>query len=126
VRLLGSRAPDDLPDLYAAADVFALATEREGWPNAVVEALACGIPVVATRTGGVPELVADGEQGYLVEDAEGALTAALARALDRPWDRDRVAERVRRRGWGDVAREVDEELAAALATSRDQRRTDDA
>jgi len=41
----------------SAADVFCLASEREGWPNVIHEALACGLPVVATNVGGVPEMI---------------------------------------------------------------------
>lgn len=64
VRLLGVRA--DVPDLLAAADVFALASRWEGMPNAVMEAMAAGLPVVATAVGGTPELLVEGETGFLV------------------------------------------------------------
>jgi glycosyltransferase involved in cell wall biosynthesis len=65
VRLLGERA--DVPDLLEAADLFVLPSRSEGQPNAVIEAMAMGLPVVATRVGGVPELVEDGVEGLLVE-----------------------------------------------------------
>ncbi len=63
-RLLGRRT--DVPDLLAAADVFALASRWEGMPNAVLEAMAAGLPVVATAVGGTTDLVLDGETGFLV------------------------------------------------------------
>jgi colanic acid/amylovoran biosynthesis glycosyltransferase len=76
---------DRLPAHYRAADVFALAStsergEKEGIPGALVEAMAAGLPVVATRHGGIPEVVDDGHDGLLVEEAD---VGALARAIER-------------------------------------------
>jgi glycosyltransferase involved in cell wall biosynthesis len=72
----------DVPELLAAADVFALASSSEGMPVSVLEAMAAGLPVVASRVGGVPEQVVDGETGVLVDpgDAED-LADALSRLL---------------------------------------------
>jgi glycosyltransferase involved in cell wall biosynthesis len=76
VRWLGPRA--DVPDLFAAADIGVLASHEEGFPNAVIEAMAAGLPVVATNVGGVPEAVADGATGLLVAPRDPpALSAAL-------------------------------------------------
>ncbi|GAA1768555.1 glycosyltransferase [Nostocoides vanveenii] len=68
----------DIPELMAAADVFALASAHEGLPVAVMEAFAAGLPVVATRVGGIPGQVRDGVDGLLVprRDAQ-ALAAAF-------------------------------------------------
>jgi len=76
-RLLGVRA--DVPDLLAAADVFAMPSRAEGLGIAALEAMAAGLPVVASRAGGLAEVVLDGETGHLVEVGDAA---ALARALD--------------------------------------------
>jgi glycosyltransferase involved in cell wall biosynthesis len=80
VRLAGERG--DVQEVLAGADVFVLTSRSEGMPVSVLEAMAAGLPVVASRVGGVPEQVADGETGLLVEpgDASG-LAAALERLL---------------------------------------------
>jgi glycosyltransferase involved in cell wall biosynthesis len=80
VRLAGERR--DVPELLAEADVFALASASEGMPVSVLEAMAAGLPVVASRVGGLPEQVADGETGVLVEPGDpDDLARALARLL---------------------------------------------
>jgi glycosyltransferase involved in cell wall biosynthesis len=83
VRLLGSR--DDVPELLSRAACFVLASDYEGSPLAVIEAMAAGVPVVATGVGGVPELVADGETGFVVPPgAASALAAAVEAVLSDP------------------------------------------
>ncbi len=83
VRFLGPR--DDVPGLMAAADVVVLPSRMEGLPLAVLEAMACARPVVATAVGGVAEAVADGKTGCLVPAGEpAALAAALAALLNDP------------------------------------------
>lgn len=71
VHLLGLRK--DIPDILRAIDVFALASLNEGISNTLLEAMACGLPVVSTAVGGTPELIRHGENGFLVEarDYEG-------------------------------------------------------
>ncbi len=64
VRFLGQRA--DVRDLLADSDVFVMPSSSEGCPHALLEAMACGVPVVATRVGGIPEIVEDGRSGLLV------------------------------------------------------------
>ena len=76
IRLLGARS--DVPDLLRAFDLFVLPSIAEGISNTVLEAMATGLPVIATRTGGNPELVEDGVTGALVPVGD---RAALARAL---------------------------------------------
>jgi colanic acid/amylovoran biosynthesis glycosyltransferase len=67
---------------YEAADIFVLSSLWEGCPNVVLEAMAHGLPVVATAVGGIPELVTDGDSGLLVPPGDpDALAAALARLL---------------------------------------------
>jgi glycosyltransferase involved in cell wall biosynthesis len=104
-RLVGEVPHDDLAPWYHAADVTLLASEREGWPNVLTESVACGIPVVATPVGGVPEIVREGHSGILAPP-EG-LEAALRAALSRGWDVDEVRRGVGERTWEDVSREVE-------------------
>ena len=81
VWLAGSR--DDVPALLAALDVFVLPSLAEGISNTLLEAMACGLPVVATRVGGNAELVSEGETGLLVPRADPqAMAAALQRYID--------------------------------------------
>ena len=83
VRWLGVR--DDVPRLLAASDVVALPSNWEGFGLALLEAMAAGKPVVATRVGGVPEVVDDGKTGVLVPAGDAdAFHRALARILDDP------------------------------------------
>jgi glycosyltransferase involved in cell wall biosynthesis len=67
VVLSGRVAPDEVQRFLQAADFLVLPSYSEGMPQAVLEAMNCGLPVVATRVGGVPEAVIDGETGLLVE-----------------------------------------------------------
>jgi len=83
---------DDLPDLYRAMDLFVLPSLAEGISNTILEAMASGLPVVATAVGGNPELLEPGVTGALVPPRDpAALAAALASYLDDP-------ERLRREG----------------------------
>ena len=86
VRFAGWAARAAMPDILRAADLFVFASRDEGMPNAVLEAMASGLPVAATRISGNEELVLDGETGLLVPpDDVAALAGALGRLLG---DRD--------------------------------------
>lgn len=117
VRLAVARPHDEIAQWLAAADAFCLATAREGCSNAILEALACGVPVVTTRVGGNADLIRDGVNGFLVPyfDASAFAEAILA-ALSRPWDRQAIAQQAAR-SWEDVGDEVMEELLAAVRSS---------
>ena len=81
VRFLGRIAHERLPEVYSLADVLILASAREGWPNVLLEAMACGTPVVATRVGGVPEIVRTKAAGSLIESRDPESIAAAVRCL---------------------------------------------
>jgi glycosyltransferase involved in cell wall biosynthesis len=91
VRLEGDRR--DVPAVLADADAFVLSSRSEGLPVSVLEAMAAGLPVVASAVGGVGELVVDGETGMLVPPADAeALAAALATIVADPALRRRLGE----------------------------------
>ncbi len=78
-------ARDDVPELLRAMDVFALPSQAEGISNTILEAMACGLPVVATEVGGNAELVVEGETGRLVPASDPeALAAAMREFIENP------------------------------------------
>jgi len=98
VRLLKSRPRECVFELYRQADVFVLPTWREGFPNVVLEAMAAGLPVVATPVGAIPDMIRDGEEGLLVPARDAAaLTHALGRLANDPGLRARLGARARAR-----------------------------
>jgi glycosyltransferase involved in cell wall biosynthesis len=104
VRFAGVRDRDELAASYSGADVLCLPSRREGLPMAVLEGMAFGLPILATRVGGVADLVEDGRSGYLVdpEDVDGL----AARIRD-------LADGERRARMGSEARARVNEFAAA-------------
>jgi len=82
VVLTGRVAPEEVPHLLQASDFLVLPSYSEGMPQAVLEAMNCGLAVVATRVGGLPEAVIDGETGLLVEPRDvGRLQQAMERVI---------------------------------------------
>lgn len=80
VHFLGLRT--DIPDVLGAADIFALSSDWEGNPLSVIEAMAAGLPVVSTAVGGVPELLQDGQEGFIVQPGHAEqLSQAMVRLL---------------------------------------------
>lgn len=105
VTLAGAQPPAKVATWMAAADVVTLPSHSEGNPNVLVEAMACGRPVVATPVGGIPEIV-DASTGILVPPHDPpALQRGLAQALARQWDEDAISRRFSR-GWDQVAGET--------------------
>jgi glycosyltransferase involved in cell wall biosynthesis len=78
-------ATRDVPEVLAGSDVFVLPSRSEALPNAVIEAMAAGLPVVASEVGGIPELIAQGVTGLLVAPGDPpALAGAIGYLLDHP------------------------------------------
>jgi teichuronic acid biosynthesis glycosyltransferase TuaC len=101
----GHQSSAQIVEWLAAGDVFCLPSHSEGCPNVIVEAIACGRPVVATNVGGIPELV-DESCGILVPPRDSrALAEALERTLAASWDPSRISAHLGR-GWDTVADET--------------------
>jgi glycosyltransferase involved in cell wall biosynthesis len=124
--LLGNRS--DVPELLPAFDVFAMSSLYEGLPCAVVEAMSCCVPVVATAVNSVPEVVIPGRTGVLARPHDPAsLARALAYVLDNPERAARMAQRARAHIGGRFRPEVlgadlDEAYALALEFGAARRR----
>jgi len=100
VTLTGAIPNAQLAAWYSAADALILASSREGWANVLLEAMACGTPVAATRIWGTPEVVADESVGLLFEPRTSeALAEALLRLLATPSDRAHVRRYAEGFGW---------------------------
>jgi len=116
VRLLGAVDNGDLPGYYNAADVFALASSSEGCPNVVLEAIACGVPVVATAVGAIPELVPASCRRLLVhERTPEAFAGALRSCLDEAPAASDLANRAKMLGWDDTCDRLQSILAKSAA-----------
>lgn len=97
LRFLGRVDQDQLAKCYSAADILVLPSSREGWPNVLLESMACGTPVVATRVGGIPEIVTSVSAGRLMP---GRTQADVVNAVADLWQRmpDRVTVRSHAQG----------------------------
>ena len=97
---VGARSHDEIPLWMNACDVLCLPSLSEGLPNVVLEAMACGVPVVASRVGGVPEVVREDVNGLLIPACDAAaLAAALRQALTLRWDAITIRESVGTFDW---------------------------
>jgi teichuronic acid biosynthesis glycosyltransferase TuaC len=115
VRFAGAQTPDGVALWLAAADAFVLASDFEGCPNVVLEAMACGRPVVATKVGDVERMVPP-FAGILVDDPEDrtALAESITAALTRGWDARRIRDHVAAQSWDGVAQKVLAQWFAAI------------
>lgn len=88
VRLVGDVPQEQLPVYYSAAAALVLASDREGWPNVLLESMACGTPVVATNVWGIPESVNAPAAGLLIRERSPAeIARTVKRLLASPPDR---------------------------------------
>lgn len=117
----GRVLPTAVPEHMNACDVFCLPSREEGCPNVVLEALASGKPVVASRTGGIPELVW-ADNGILVtpEDPD-ALARSLLDAVQRSWDPEALRRTVPSLSWNEVGDTYARIVSEIIAEHRAQR-----
>jgi teichuronic acid biosynthesis glycosyltransferase TuaC len=105
ITLNGACSSQKVAQWLAAANVLALPSYNEGYPNVIIEALSCGRPVIATNVGGILELVNE-ESGILIAPRDSrALAAAIEKAMNRRWDEHFISEQFRR-GWDEAADEL--------------------
>lgn len=115
VKLAGYRPHDELALWYAASDVFVLLSSREGSPNVVMEALACGTPVVAARVGGIADLLDGKEFAVLLsERTSHAAAMGIKKFLQAPPDRSEIRRFAESHSWEVTAARVYEVWKQAL------------
>lgn len=117
VHFMGAMAPKDLSIPLSAADVFVLATRNEGWANVLLEAMACGLPIVTTDVGGNREVVCRPELGIVVPfGVPAALDAGITAALMRQWDGQQIRAYAIENSWDERVRVLLEEFVAVYRT----------
>lgn len=104
MRFLG-QLQSELPRCYSAADALVLASSREGWPSVLLEAMACGTPVVAARVDGTPEVVTSRAAGVLFEPRTvAALADAIRGLLKNPPERAETRRHAEQFSWDETTR----------------------
>jgi glycosyltransferase involved in cell wall biosynthesis len=100
VILLGSVDHDQLPELISQARVLALPSYNEGVPNVVLEAMACGIPVLVSNVGGIPEVVNEKICGKIISaKSDLAVANGLAYILSKAWDKEKIQQHSLQFSW---------------------------
>ncbi len=103
VTFLGRVPHDQLAKIYSAADALVLASSREGWPNVLLEAMACGTPVIASNISGTPEIVAAPAAGILMEErTPDGLANAVRKLFENLPDRSTTREYAEQFSWDDT------------------------
>ena len=117
VKFLGAVSHDELVWFYNAADLCCLLSEREGWPNVVVEALSCGTPVLATRVGGIPEILTSSHVGIMVDREPRAVANGLKSGLECTWSKTDIMAHAKQFRWSDTADALKEVFQSVLSMS---------
>ena len=114
VNWLGLTPPKEVPAFMAQANILCLPSHMEGVPNVALEAFACGLPVVATRVGGIPEVVTE-TTGVLAEPRNPeSFATALTCALQTSWDAAAIRRHAAQFDWNENARQLLQILSAAV------------
>ncbi len=116
VFLEGQKPPEDMPKYFSLADVLILPSDREGWANVLLEAMACGTPVVSRAIGGARDLIQSDVAGRVVDSDNPELLAdAVKKVLDDNYDRKDVAEYAGHYDWTETSMKQREIFNSAIA-----------
>lgn len=122
VSLEGEKLHSEIPLWLAACDLVCLPSYNEGCPNIILEALACGKPVVATRVGAVPEIISSDEYGFLVDvNKKDDLAEAISKSLDKQWSQEKLRERVSGFTWAGTAEGIKNILEGVIPDNTHKR-----
>lgn len=115
VNLAGVISHDMVASYLRYCSCLVLASYHEGVPNVLLEAAACGVPIIATHVGGIPEVVDEGVTGYLVNkgDIQG-LAKVLTKCLDQSWDQDSIVKHAEKFDWNKNVAQLNQLLQGAL------------
>ncbi|TWT81150.1 putative teichuronic acid biosynthesis glycosyltransferase TuaC [Planctomycetes bacterium CA13] len=115
VVIAGTRPQEELKLWYSAANLSCIMSSREGSPNVMMEALACGAPLVSTRVGNVPEVLANPVLGSMIDNRSAEAAApVLSAALSKQWDRNAIRQFAISHSWVAVASRVREVFDRAI------------
>lgn len=118
VKLVGPVSHDEIYWWLNSADFFCLPSQREGCPVVIHEALACGVPVISTTVGAIPDLIKDNRFGLLCEpDSVPAFTAIMKQAMSKTWDREIISAYGRQFTWDKVAKQTVEVFKSVLESA---------
>jgi len=107
VSFVGAKPHDEIPLWINACDILCLPSLNEGMPNVILEALACGKPVVASAVGGIPDMMKHGDNGFLVPPADPIeLSRAIQSALEADWISSKISKSVEHLSWEENARAI--------------------
>jgi glycosyltransferase involved in cell wall biosynthesis len=110
VELVGEVPHPKVPEYIRSADLLCLPSHSEGWPTVIFEALSQGVPIVASRVGGIPEAICSEDFGLLVEPGDLAgLTEALYRGLTKSWDTAKIRRYALEFTWEKIAARIERE-----------------
>jgi len=115
IKLLGGKPHNEIPLWMNACDIFAIPSLNEGNPTVMFEALGCGKPVIATRVGGIPEVISSDDYGLLVNPGDFRdLAEKLLFALEKKWDYKKIVEYSELFTWDNIVKKILEVYGKAL------------
>lgn len=121
IKFLGNKPQTKVPRWMNAVDLLILPSVSEGLPPVIPESLACGTPVVASRVGGVPEIIDSGKIGLLSNPRDaGDLAKNILLGLRKTWNESMLVNRAMQYSWRKIAAEVNDVYATLIANKADE------